>query len=737
MRMLTRLARGFGYGRTLCLLLLIAFVALRVWDPPPVEALRLRTFDFYQSLKPREAKTRPVVIVDIDEASLAALGQWPWPRTVIADLVERLAKLGAAAIAFDVLFAEPDRLSPALAADAFRNLDEATRERLRQLPSNDEVLAATIARSRVVVGQSGLPNAGPQVEGVPASGFATFGGDPKPFLVSFPGLLRNLPILERAAAGRGLFTLRPERDGIVRRVPMVMLAQGQMTSALTLELLRVLAGAGAVLVRTDEAGVRSVGVPRLEVPTDANGRLFVYFAPHDQARYVSAKDVLEGRLPADRFDRRLVLIGTSAIGLLDIKTTPIEAAMPGVEVHAQVLENVLTASTLSYPNYAIGAELLAAVLVGLAIIAVAPLLNAAVLLALGALVAAALVAGSWYFYTRHLILLDTTFPLMASFAIYLTFVFSNYFREQVARQRIRSAFGQYLSPTLVEHLAQSPERLVLGGEERRMTVMFSDMRGFTSTAELYKDDPQGLTALMNRLLTPLTNAIIARQGTIDKYIGDAIMAFWNAPLDDPRHEANACAAALDMVDCLASLNAQRRSEAEAVGQKFVPLKIGIGLNSGPCVVGNMGSDLRFNYSVMGDTVNVSSRLEGQTKTYGVPVIVGSRTVAATDGQFATLEIDRVVVKGKTEAESIHALLGGAELAASPRFAALRHHHETMLAHYRGRDWAAAATELEAAQAEYAELGLSEVAKLYAARVRALAEYPPAADWDGTTVLESK
>ena len=261
--------------------------------------------------------------------------------------------------------------------------------------------------------------------------------------------------------------------------------------------------------------------------------------------------------PADRLRGKLVLIGTSAVGLLDVKTTPIDPVMPGVEVHAQVLESVLTKSLLVNPAYAIGAELIVAVLLGLAIIVAAPMLSATIVVVLGACLIAGLIGLSWYLFAAHSLLIDFTYPLMSSWLIYLVFTFVNYFREQAQRRQIRSAFGQYLSPALVEQLAQSPEKLVLGGEEREMTIMFSDVRGFTTISESYKHDPQGLTTLMNRFLTPLTNAILERKGTIDKYMGDAIMAFWNAPLDDKEHQINACEAALDMLERAQA--AQRRA----------------------------------------------------------------------------------------------------------------------------------------------------------------------------------
>ncbi len=735
---LVRFAQGFGLGRLICLALLAALVALRIGNPAPLESLRVRTFDFYQTVKPRQATAQPAVIVDIDEASLKAFGQWPWPRTLLADLVAKLTRLGSAVVAFDVIFAEPDRMSPAIAAESFRNLDAETRAQLLKLPSNDDVLADAMRRTRVVLGESGhhlvVPAEGPRP---PSAGFAMMGKDPGRFLINFPGVITNVAPLEKAAVGRGMLTIQSEPDGIVRRVPMVMTAQDILMPALSLEMLRVVTGAGAIRVKTDAAGVGSVAIPGLELPTDRNGQLWVYFAPSNASRYVSAKDVLEDRVPPGRVNRKLVLVGTSAVGLRDIKATPIDPAMSGVEVHAQVLENVLTKSMLVYPSYAIGAELVAAILFGLVIIAVGPILGASMMLALGALVTAGLAAGSWYLFAQHRLLIDATFPLLATFLVYLTLIFINYFREQLQRRRIRSAFGQYLSPSLVDKLAHSHETLTLGGEDRNMTILFSDVRGFTAISEIYKDDPQGLTTLMNNFLTPMTNAIIDHNGTIDKYIGDAIMAFWNAPLHDPAHEVNACNAALEMLTRVDIINVKREEEAAVTGQRFIPLKIGVGLNSGRCVVGNMGSDLRFNYSVLGDCVNLASRLEGQTKSYDVPIIIGSKTAQAVGDKFALLELDYITVKGKTEPEKIYTVLGRADVANSERF---RHMHDLfneMLALYRRQDFAAAGEAIVRCRAAGEGFGLSRLFDIYSLRIGSFQKDAPPSDWNGVFALETK
>ena len=740
MKRIARWARQFGIARAVCILLLFALVPLRIADPLPIEELRLRTFDLFQVLRPREQKVRPVVIVDIDEASLREIGQWPWPRTVIADLITRLRTAGAVAVGFDVIFAEPDRMSPAVAAGSFRGLDAETREKLAALPSNDAVFAEAIKKAGgIVVGETAASQAAPRAEGenAPQTGFAIVGPNPRPFLVTFPGLLRNIPPIEQAAAGRGMFSIDPEPDGIVRRVPVVMEAQGQLAPALTMEMLRVVSRAGAILIRADRAGVKTVAVPGLEVPTDGRGRFWVYFNKRDPARSVSATDVLNGRVAPDRLRGRLVLIGTSATGLLDIKTTPVQPDMPGVEVHAQILENILTKSLLASPGYAIGAEIIAAVVFGLAIIVAAPMLPAAIVVALGAILIAGLIGISWYFFVEHHLLIDFTYPLISCWLIYLVLTFVNYFREQQQRQQIRSAFGFYLSPPLVEQLARSPEKLVLGGEERRMTILFSDVRGFTTISEHYKDDPQGLTHLMNRFLTPLTNAIIERKGTIDKYIGDAIMAFWNAPVDDDEHEANACDAALEMLARAEVLNGELKREAETAGGVYMPLRIGIGLNSGPCVVGNMGSDFRFNYSVLGDTVNLASRLESRTKDYRLSLVIGSRTADRAKEKFATMEIDLIQVKGKKQPELVFTVLGRAEVTEDPRCNELRDLNTQMLAAYRKQQWDESERLIERCRKLAGGFGVDGLYEMYKERIAVYRAEPPPPDWTGVYEAESK
>ena len=392
---------------------------------------------------------------------------------------------------------------------------------------------------------------------------------------------------------------------------------------------------------------------------------------------------------------------------------------------------------MSSPNYALGVELCAALLLGFVIIWLAPTLNPLLLLLVGATIIAISVGASWYFYAQNRLLFDFTYPLMSSILVYLTLVFSNYIREQAQRRRIRSAFGQYLRRALVEQLAQSPEKLVLGGEEREMTILFSDVRGFTTISETYKDDPQGLTSLMNSFLTPLTNAIIERKGTIDKYMGDAIMAFWNAPLDDADHEINACEAALDMLRRVDALNSQREQQAKESGQRFIPIKVGVGINTGRCVVGNMGSDLRFDYSVLGDTVNLASRLEGQSKNTACRSLSDH---ARRGGQGQVRDPGARLHHGRkarpSRSRSIP-FLAARTSPGSDRFGQLRQNVNDMLTRFRQQDFSGATQAIERCRKFGDGFGLGYLFDLYSERIRVFEENPPPADWNGVFVARDE
>jgi adenylate cyclase len=715
--------------------LLVALVALRAWDPAALKLARLKTFDLYQIAKPRVPAARPVVIVDIDEASLNTIGQWPWPRTIVAKLVEKIARGGAAVIGMDMVFAEPDRTSPGLLVDSLPELSEAARAELKAVPDHDTILADVIKRTRTVLGQSAYnPRPGDTRQALaPKASFATLGADPNPYLIEYPGLLSNIPILEEAAAGRGMFTVLPDPDGVVRRVPIVMKAAGAMIPSLNADMLRVATGQTTYVIKTGKAGVQSVVLGGVEIPTDVNAQLWIYYSHHDPKRFVSAADVINAKIPPGTFKGKLVLIGTSATGLFDMKSTPIEPVMPGVELHAQALENILTRTFLKRPDYTIGAELFLTLVVGFAFVVLAPILGALPVAALGAALAGLVSGLAWYLFTRQGILLDVAYPLTGGLAVFVTMVYVNYVREEAQRRQIRNAFSQYISPDLVAQLAKDPDRLVLGGETRTLSILFSDVRGFTSISEGYKDNPQALTSLLNRLLTPLSHAVLEHHGTIDKYMGDAVMAFWNAPLDNADHAADACAASLKMMENLDQVNAERESEARENGTPYVPLRIGIGINTGECVVGNMGSDMRFDYSVLGDSVNLASRLEGQSENFGVPIILGSHTAELVKERFAVLELDALRVKGKKEPEVVYTLLRTSKLMGDEELETLKDQMSSLLTAYRAR----ALKVLRKTDRHSNDVDLSALFDLYEGRIREFKKNPPPKNWDGVYTATTK
>jgi adenylate cyclase len=736
-------------------LLYIAFVTaviagailLRYQDPFFVQALRLIAFDHFQRLDPPKYDANvPIRIVDIDEASLAKIGQWPWPRTTVRDLVANLGAKGAAVIAFDVLFAEPDRTSlEAVVKQLPASEAAAVTAAMTGRPSNDQQLADEIRQTptvlSIVLGQGTATT-------LPAKAGFVFGGDdPRPFLQDFDVATPNLPKFDDAAHGIGAFNWVADRDQIVRRVALMFRLNDSFVPSLAAEALRVAQGASTYLLKASNAsgetafgqstGLNHIRIGDVIVPTDGAGGVFLKFRHYNKAQYIPAWKVLAGEVAQDDIEGRIILVGTSAPGLLDLRATPVDAAVPGIDVHAQVLEHLLTGTFLERPDYAIALEEFVILALGIMLAVVLPRVSAKASGAIGLLTIALVLLGGWAAFQYANLLLDPSYPALVLGFLTAGITFYTYNTAEVQRAHIRSAFGQYLSPSLVEQLAQSPDKLVLGGEERDMTILFSDVRGFTAISEIYKDDPQGLTSLMNGLLTPLTNTIIDHDGTVDKYIGDAVMAFWNAPLDVPQHELSACAAALAMLDNVQTLNRQRQDEAAGAGQRFLPFRIGIGLNTGRCVVGNLGSDLRFNYSVLGDPVNVASRLEGQTKYYGVPIILGTKTGAKAKDKFAILELDLIAVKGKTEPETIYALLGREDVAADARFQELRKLYSTMLYCYRSRDWEGALEAIDLCRAAEDKFGLMALFDLYRTRIAAFREAAPPADWAGVFVAETK
>ncbi|MEH6525980.1 MAG: adenylate/guanylate cyclase domain-containing protein [Sneathiella sp.] len=718
-----------GSGRFSAILVLLAALLLQIYDPPFLSNFRDRVFDYYQQSLPRIAtEPRPVVVIDIDENSLLNLGQWPWPRSYLAQLVTNATQKGAAVIGFDILFAEADRLSPDKVSQSIPGLSDELKAQLATLPSFDHIFATEIAASRVVLGIS----VSPEIDGANNYGmdrvpsFAALGKDPKPFLKTFPALIGNIEILDKAAAGRGMVSLDQDFDGIVRRVPLANKVGDKIIPTLALDMLRVATGRN-VVIQTNDNGIVGFKIAGTLVPTDTKGRIWIKYSEFDPEQYISALDVINDTVDPARLAGKMVLVGTSATGLKDLRASPLTSNLPGVEMHLQLLENIWTQSYMFRPEYVALFEWIGTLLTGLTLIILVPLAGARMTLGLLLLVGTIAVSSSAYFFIYHSVLIDVTYTLFASTLIYITLVYATYLSTEQERTRIRTAFALYLSPELVNRLSASPESLVLGGEEKEMTFLFCDIRGFTLISESYKNDPQGLTHLINRFLTPMTGEILDRNGTIDKYMGDSIMAFWNAPIDNPMHPKDAADTALQMIPQLSKLNAELKIEAVAEDRIFKPLRVGIGLNTGSCIVGNLGSEQRFDYSVLGDPVNLASRLEGQTKDYGFSIIIGENTAQSLGG-YAMIELDLIAVKGKQDAVRIFGLLGDQEHCDNQKFADAKKLIDEFLGLYRTRQWVEA-LELTKAMQE-SNPRLSTFAEMYKTRIDEFILSPPPADWDG-------
>ena len=483
-----------------------------------------------------------------------------------------------------------------------------------------------------------------------------------------------------------------------------------------------------------KSGIVAIKTGDLQVQTDGQGRMILYDSGHRPERYVSAKAVLDGTLPPGKLKDQVVFIGTSAIGLQDIRSTPIDDTVPGVEVHAQLAEQMLQGEYLARPDFADGAELLYLVVIGLLLIALLPRLSAGPMAIVAAIFIFAGLALPWFAFARYQMLFDPTYPPLTLLAIYVSGTAIAFMRTERERSAIRGAFGLYLSPDVVEQLARHPELLQLGGEQREITVMFTDVRGFTRISEQF--DPPGLTRFMNRFLTPMTDMVLSHQGTIDKYMGDAIMAFWNAPLTVAGHAARGCDTALAMQAELHRLNDEWRAEAEAEGREHIPVAIGVGLNTGLASVGNFGSLQRFTYSCLGDDVNLASRLEGQCKTYRVGIVIGHKTREEAPG-YATLELDLIMLKGKTEPERAYALLGGVAMAETPAYQELVRLQAEFLAQYRSGGFAEALEMIPACQAAADAVGWNQgYYETMQVRVDGLIDESPR-DWTGVYVANEK
>lgn len=685
-----------------------------------------------------------IVIVDLDEKSLAEVGRWPWGRDKMASMVDRLfTQYGVAILGFDVVFAEPDESS------GLRVLEQLAQQRLK----HDPAFQASLAEVRSSLDYDALfANAlqgRPVVLGYHFSNqehAANAGALPPPVLTAeafagrnmsitrWSGFGANLPAFQKAAASAGHFVPLLDSDGVSRRVPMLVEYQGGQYEALSLAMVRVLLGNGELVPGfVNEGGKNYSGLewldiktPRgvLRVPVDEYAGALVPFRGYQGSfRYVSAVDVLNGRVDKEVLAGRIVLIGTTTPGLLDLRSSPVGAAYPGVEVHANMIAGLLDASIKVKPAYMMGAEMTMLVLIGVLMILLLPRLSP-IRATLLALVMLTTVVGIGYLTWSMGLVLPLASSLWLVLGLYAFNMAWGFFVETRTKRQFADLFGQYVPPELVDEMARDPERYSMEGRNAELTVLFSDVRSFTTLSEGL--DPKELTELMNTYLGAMTAVVRNRRGTLDKYIGDAIMAFWGAPVSDAEHARNAVVAAMEMQTALRGLDDAFRARGWPV------LHIGVGVNTGTMTVGDMGSPVRKSYTVMGDAVNLASRLEGLTKQYGVGILVGEDTKKSLS-DMVFREVDRVQVKGKELSVGIFEPLGLASQISGTRHEELKLWQQALKA-YRGQQWDRADTLLINLRRSSPDCLLYEV---YEKRVAHLRQNPPGEGWDGVTKFESK
>ena len=740
-------------------------IILQLTQPFAVEFTRNLVFDQYNRWQPRDEQGSPVVFIDIDEDSLSKIGQFPWPRSVFADLVDKMTGYGTAAIAFDILFTEADRTAPSEILPIWQNLRtdssvqdwEALRRTIAaQITSPDDAFARAMQNAPVVmatmmndeVGTLPAPKTGIAVRAQGADDRAL---DPLRGLPSSRFAIANRQVLEESAIGLGSINARIDDDGIIRRASLLFRAGEHIFPSLSLESLRVAQRAGSIALRASDVrgegsytsgfGLSRLKVGQIIAPIEPDGSMRLYYAPSEAIETISAHRLLQTDFDASRLAGKIAFIGTSAAGLKDIRATPLNQVTPGVEVHIQTVQQLISGTYLKRPIWVQISEAAATLLVGLMIIVMVQRFSIVpgILLFFTALGLGA--ALSWQQFSTQLLLIDPATPGLSVFATFLMAAFLHFLETARERREVRNAFQYYLAPDMVEQIASDPDKLQLGGETRSLTILFCDIRGFTSISEAFADAPEKLTHVINIFLTGLSTVIQNRAGTIDKYIGDNIMAFWNAPALVENHAYEACCTTLGMRDALVEVNQKLRADTFLDGFDG-EIRVGIGLNTGDTLVGNIGSDQRFNYSVMGDTVNVASRLEGQTKDYGVTILIGEGTYrdaqASIDegaAPLAFLELDLIALKGKELPERIYAILGDATYAQSADYRDLLAAQDALLTSYRMQDWDAAQKNAEALKQRFTEL--TNYYQMLIERIAAYRQNAPGADWDGHYIALSK
>jgi len=733
--------RGASIATTLCLGVVAIAVMIISARIPLVFELQQRieslAYDVrMRSTLPQDPEFDPqLVIVDIDEKSLAAEGHWPWSRALLAQLVNRITEAGASVIVFDTVFAENERNAADDIIDALGEQMEPELIELMQqiagLLDPEQVLADSLMQTQAVLGYTFTLQPGVNSGELPASTVIYDGELDRTSFVQMPSYVSNLDVLQQNAAGAGFFTVTPDYDQVIRRIPTVLRHGDQLYASLAIEAVRIALGAEYVEVFTKPVGEEqridhvSIG-GMIDIPTDGEGNVIVpYQGPSPRFLYVSATDVLRGAMDAGAMEGSIVLLGTTAEGLKDLRATPVQSVYPGVEVHATVISALFGAGFPSSPAWALGADVALILVIGIGATLLFPRLSPLLMLVFAFAIVSLVIWFNLWLWSRHQLVLSLATPvLMLGIVTFIQFA-AGFLSEARSRRNLRDAFGQYVPASLVEQMYEDPDKdFGFEGESREMSVLFSDIRGFTTISESLP--PHELKQFLNEYFTPITEIIFRHQGTIDKYVGDMVMAFWGAPMRDAAHRQHAVEAALEMLRVLPRL------QQEFVARGWPKVDVGIGINTGSMNVGDMGSTFRRSYTVIGDAVNLGSRLEGLTKYYGVKLLVSESTLNGLDG-FLTRHLDRVRVKGKAEPVDIYEVccLGG---EATPELRAeLERHEQGLDAYFSGR-WDEAINIFVALAQQYPQ---RVCYALYLGRVGALRENHPDGIWDGVFEHTSK
>jgi adenylate cyclase len=670
------------------LITLTLVIGLRMADPAFVESVRLRYFDTLVTSKATEVIG--VSVVNIDESALEKYGQYPFPRNIYGSIIQDLYRRNAGLVVFNILTPDPDRMG--------RDLEYATA--LRRYPTVLPSVGAQQTRNQPR--QPGSVVIGPYANQI----------------VEYPGIIANVPAVEMAAAGIGITNTFPEIDGVVRRMPLLISSGGRLYPSLAMETLRVAAGDSTFQVKLNENGIEKMRIPKFgPVTTDSLSRVWIDWSLVPETHSLT-------NLPMD-FDGDIVIVGVSAAGLANPVATSRGEMLPQ-ELQASVIGTIIANQdhpAITRPDWAEGAEVITLVVLSLISLFLSRWTYVGIITSSFFLIGTVPV-GHYIFNTYHM-LTDATLVMGGLVVVLLHSWGVKFVSEFLQKQQIRKQFGTYLSPDLVAQLQRQPELLVLGGESRELSIMFTDVRGFTTISEHYGKDVQGLTRIMNRYMTAMTKKILENKGTLDKYIGDAQMAFWNAPLDNGQHAKDAVKTALQMMESLNEFNREITTEG------VPPFGMGLGINTGTVVVGNMGSDQRFDYTCMGDSVNLASRLEGQSKPYGVGIVLGSRTAELVRDEYPVVELDKIAVKGKKEGVNIFTVLQNSKFNSQDQEI-----HDTMLRLYREQKFDSAIKFCHTLKGCF-NGELDHYYELWEQRCEDMKKVKLPADWDGTFIANSK